>query len=71
MDLDSAIHAEVLAIREGLFIAAASRWANSKSSVIESNSSNEVSWFLSSSSASWRFWPAIRVVVLRFGQHID
>lgn len=42
--MDSAIYAEVLALREGLLVAATLRWASSHSSMFESFSKLVVAW---------------------------
>lgn len=43
--MDSAIMIEVMAIKEGLFIAAASQWAPLNTFHIESDSTNVAYWF--------------------------
>lgn len=50
---DSTIYTEILATREGLLIAGASKWFDSIAFEVESNSTNVVSWYLNSSSVSW------------------
>lgn len=51
VEADSAIHAEVLAIKEGMLVAAASKWSGTTTFIIESDSSNAVSWFCDPSGA--------------------
>lgn len=51
MDVNSTIHAEILAIRERLLITVASRWSGSTRFVNESDSFNVVTWFLDPDSA--------------------
>lgn len=45
VEADSTINVEILVIREGIFIAVASRWSGSVPFEIESDSANTVFWF--------------------------
>lgn len=67
----SAIHTEVLAIREGILIAAACRWYNLAHFQFESDSCNAVSWIRDPSSTPWRFQNLVCEAVLRFSRHIN
>lgn len=71
MEIDSSIHAEVLALRKGILVVAASRWVSSNSFVFESNSQSIVAWVADPSSVLWRFqnifWECCHV----FGYNIE
>lgn len=65
------IHAEILAIMEGMLIAAASRWSGSMDFQIESDSRNAVSCFLDPATTPWRFQNTLREALSCFGQYIE
>lgn len=67
---DSAISAKISAIRDGLLIAAASRWSNSSYFMLESDSTNVVAWFKDLSQAPWKFTNIIRECLQWFGSQI-
>lgn len=67
VSVESVVHVEILAIREGLLIAPTFRWANSSSFACEFDSSNVVNCYSNPSSSLWKFQRVIREVVSSFG----
>lgn len=53
--VNSTVHVEVVALREGLLVAAASSWASFHSFIFESNSKLAVSWVVDPFLALWRY----------------
>lgn len=70
VEADLAIEAEVLAIREGMLVATASKWLGAATFIIKSDYSNAVSWFYNPSRSSWRFQSIIREALFCFARHI-
>lgn len=70
VSVNSTIMTKVLAIMEGILIAAASRWASLNTFYIESHSANVVCWFKNSLEIPWRFHNNIQESVYKFGRHI-
>lgn len=71
VEANSTIHVEVLAIREGILVAATSRWSGVSTFIIESDSSNVVSWFSDPARLHWRFQSIIRETLFSFTRHIS
>lgn len=69
--VDSGNHAEILALREGLLVVAASRWGHSIHFLIESDSSNVVFWLTQPSKRPWHFQNIIREIFIQFGHDIQ
>lgn len=69
--VNSAIYAEVLAIKEGILIAAAFRWSDVAPLDIESDSTNVISLFVSPTSTQWRFQNIIREATIQFVRQIE
>lgn len=55
VELDLAVYVEVLALREGILVVAALRWASSHSFLFESDSQSVVAWVEDPSSAPLSF----------------
>lgn len=68
--VDLAIQTEVLVIREGIFIVAASQWSNLATFLIISNSLDAVHWSLTRL-RSWRFYSIIWEGIHKFGRNIS
>lgn len=65
--VDSAVHTEVLVLREGLLVAMALCWASLHYFMFESDSLSVVTWVIVSSLASWRFHNMFRECCTIFG----
>lgn len=70
IEVISSVHAKILAIREDILIAVASRWSNSMPFEIKSDSANAVSWFSNPASAPWRFQNIIKETMTCFARQI-
>lgn len=71
VSVDLAVHTEVLTLREGLLMAAASRKASTHSFVFESNCQSVVAWVADPLSAAWNFHTTLRECCLVFGTEIS
>lgn len=69
--VDLVILTEICAIREDLFMVAASRWASLTSFLLESDSLNAVPCFNDINKAPWRFINIIRESIYGFGRHLS
>lgn len=68
---DSTILTEIHMIREGLLIAATSRWSSSSQFLLELDSANAVTWFKDPKIAPWKFKIIIRESIQPFGRHLS
>lgn len=60
VNMDLVVHAEVLALNEGLIVAVASRWASIHSFVFKSDSQSILVLVVNLSSALWRLHSVLR-----------
>lgn len=68
--IESAIHAELLAVCEGLLTVTTYCWATSSTFVFEFNFQTIVAWFSNHSGALWRFQNTIREYLFNFSRYI-
>lgn len=69
--LDLTVHAEVVALREGILVAATSRWVSSYYFVFEFDSNSIVAWVVDPVSAPWYFHNLLRECYYVFGLGIS
>lgn len=68
--VDSTIYAEVMTLREGLLVAAVSRWSSSYSFMFELNCKSVIVWVANPILAMWNFQNVLLIWCHIFGSRI-